>query len=175
VKHLRILSVAAVSVLALAACSKSGADKQAAAGQAPAAGASAQPTSGPDTVIAEADAPRLKAGEWRRVESDGSGPAQTTTYCESGKPLNFKHGAENCQKVELKRTFTGGLVMNLACKSKGVDMTMHANVTGDFNSHVSSDISSTIAMAGQPPQSVSGHTELTYLGPCGPGEKPDEE
>jgi hypothetical protein len=175
--RLRLVGLAAVSVslIALGACSKGGgaSSGQAAAGG---GGGAASPASGPDTVITEADLPRMKAGKWQKVESGEGDKPSTDTYCESGKPIQMQRGnPKECSKFEIKKTFLGGIVMNMTCSTPQYSMTAHATASGDFNSHWSGDVEMTMTAAGKPPMTTRFHTESTYLGPCDPGQKPDDQ
>ncbi|MGA0599774.1 DUF3617 domain-containing protein [Caulobacter sp. KR2-114] len=175
---LRLAGLAAVSVslIALGACSKGGASSgasQAAGGGS--GGGAASPASGPDTVITEADLPRLKAGKWQKVETGDDGKSSTDTYCESGRQLQMKRAdLKSCSQFEIKRTFLGGIVMNMTCGNPQYTMTAHATASGDFNSHMTSDVQMTMAVQGKPPVVTKVHTEATYLGPCDAGQKPDD-
>jgi hypothetical protein len=159
----------AVSVLALAACSKGGGTSSAGGGEAAKAGG------GPDTVITEADLPRIKAGKWQKVETGEDGKSETSSYCESGKAIQMhKPDKAQCAKFEIKRTFLGGIVMDMQCGDPAqYVMSAHATASGDFNSHVTSDSTMTLTVPGKPATTTKIHTEMTYLGACDPGEKPE--
>ncbi len=124
-------------------------------------------------MITEADLPNLKAGKWQKVESDGVSKAETSTYCEAGKPLRMaKPAKEQCAKFEIKRTFLGGIVMDMQCGDPGkYEITAHASASGDFNSHMTSDTTMSVNVPGQAPVTTKVHTDATYLGPCDAGEK----
>lgn len=175
---LRLAGLAAVSVslIALGACSKGAGGASSGASQAAAGGGAASPASGPDTVITEADLPRMKAGKWQKVETDETGKSSTETYCESGKQIQMKRAdTKECSQFEIKKTFLGGIVMNMTCGTPQYTMTAHATASGDFNSHMTSDVEMSMAVQGKPPFKSKVHTEATYLGPCDPGQKPDNE
>jgi len=165
---LRLAGLLAVSALALTACSKgAGGSSQAAGGGAAKAGG------GPDTVITEADLPRIKAGKWQKVETGDDGKTDTSSYCESGKAIQMhKPPKAQCAKFEIKRTFLGGIVMDMQCGDPAqYVMSAHATASGDFNSHVTSDSTMTMTVPGKPPTTTHVHTEMTYVGDCAPGEK----
>jgi hypothetical protein len=168
------LGLVAVSLLALAACSKGG-DTKSAAGAAASGGApaAASPATGPDTAITEADLPHIKAGKWQKVETDETGKTETSTYCESGKPIRMaKPPKEQCARYELKRTFLGGLVMDMQCGDpKQYQMTAHASASGDFNSHMVTDLDMKVEVPGRPPVVSKIHTDATYVGACDAGDK----
>jgi hypothetical protein len=82
---------------------------------------------------------------------------------------------EGCSPLTIKRTFLGGYVMDVSCKTAEYSMTSHSTLTGDFQSHVAADgvlTMQTKQMAA--PQTTKTHTEETWTGPCAPGQTPDD-
>lgn len=165
-----LIAIAALA-LAAGACSKPAAGGSSAAangGSAPAAAAS-----GPDVAITQADLPRVKAGQWQRTETEAGGTPKTSTYCDAGKAFNPAEMRGACQSVSMKRSFLGAYVFDATCAGNGMNMTMHMEAKGDFNSAISVDMNVTEAMAGQAPVKLASHSELKYLGPCPAGEGAD--
>jgi hypothetical protein len=170
------LVLAAASLCLVAGCGpKSGQTASPAGAAAPASGA-APAQGGPDTVLDFSALPHPRAGLWQTVTDTGDGQPETTTSCFSGKMPNIKMPA-SCSKVSFKRTFTGAIVSDMDCGSPGgaYHMTSHSVGTGDFQSTWASDGVLTLEMRGRPPQVVKTHAEAKYLGPCPPGQKPDDE
>ena len=170
------LALAAASLCILANCGPKGGQTASQAGPAASAPVAAAAQGGADQVIDFSALPRPRAGLWQTVTDTGDGQPETTTSCFSGKMPNIKMPA-TCSKVSFKRTFTGAIVSDMDCGSPGgaYHMISHSVGTGDFQSTWASDGVLTLEMRGRPPQVVKTHAEAKYLGPCAPGQKPDDE
>ena len=164
-------ALAVVSLCLVAACGPN-ADRNKAAGG-PATSAAA-PTSGPDQVINVSDLPHLKGGLWQMALNNGAGRPATSTSCLSGKTSAMKMPKE-CAQFTIKRTFLGAIVMDMSCATPDYTMVMHMEGTGDFQRSMASDTTMTMTMKGQPaPRVTKTHVDAHYIGPCSPGQKPDD-
>jgi hypothetical protein len=139
---------------------------------APGAGA---PASGPDVAIGLTDMPRQRAGLWKNVIDDGDGKPDVETSCASGKISALPKMPAGCSQPRLKRTLLGAYVMDLNCATPKYTMVEHAVLTGDFQTHVSGDMTMTMSINQAPTQTIKTHNDATWLGPCAPGQKPDDE
>lgn len=172
---MKLTPTAAVALAALslvAACGPKGGNATASGGAPAAAGA---PASGPDVQINLADLPRQKAGLWQTVIDDGDGKPATMTTCASGKIPAMPKMPPGCSQFSIKKTFLGHYVMDMNCATPEFTMVMHSESQGDFQSHMSSDATMTMSSKQMAPKTSKMHTEATYMGPCAPGQKPDDE
>jgi hypothetical protein len=170
--RLTFVSVATLATFALlAACSPNGGGNTTASGAA-AAGA---PASGPDVQINIADMPRQRAGLWKTVLDDGDGKPDTSTNCMSGNVPAIPKMPAECKQFTLKKTFLGAYVMDMSCATPEYSMTAHAVVSGDPQSHLVGDSTMTMSTKDQPTKSMKMHTDATWVGPCAPGQKPDDD
>ena len=137
----------------------------------PAASAAA-PTSGPDRVISVSDLPHLKGGLWQMAIHNVDGRGATSTSCLSGKTSAMAM-AEECAQFTIKRTFLGAIVMDMTCAAPDYTMVIHSVGSGDFQRSMVSDTNMT--MKGQPaPRITNTHVDAHYIGPCSPGQRPDD-
>ena len=165
-------AVTLAGVCLLAACGSKPDGHAAQSGAVASAGA---PASGPDQVINFADLPHPKAGLWREVQDDGDGKPTTDTTCLSGKAPTMKMPKE-CSQFSIKHTFLGAYVMDMNCATPDFTMVSHANMSGDFQSKMSSDMTMTMASTAHPvAQTTKMHGDYSYVGPCAPGQKPDDD
>jgi hypothetical protein len=165
-------SLAVVSLLA--ACAPKGGGNVTAA--APAAGApAAAPESGPDVQINLADLPRPRAGLWEHIIDNGDGKPDTMKTCLSGKTPTMPKMPPGCSLFSIKRTFLGHIVMDMNCTTPQVTMVMHSEASGDFQNNMSSDATMTMTSKQGGTHTTKLHSEAHYLGPCAPGQKPDDE
>jgi Protein of unknown function (DUF3617) len=168
---LTLASTAALAAFALlAACSPKGGAGSTASGAAAAGG----PASGPDVQIDVADMPHQRAGQWKTVLDDGDGKPDVSTSCMSGKTPAIPKMPAECKQFTLKKTFLGAYVMDMSCSTPEYSMTAHAVVTGDTQSHLVGDSTMTMTMKDQPTRTMKMHTDATWVGPCAPGETPDD-
>jgi len=155
----------------VAACGKSGANSG--AGGSPPATAAA-PSSGPDTPLAYADLPHPRAGLWQTTTDNGDGHPDTSTTCLSGQAPAMAKMPDGCAQPSIKRTFTGQIVIDASCKTPHFSMTGHSVSSGDFQNHVSTDSETSMTMGSQPTRSSKIHIDSRWIGPCPPGQKPDD-
>ena len=118
---------------------------------------------GPDITIAATDLPRPKAGLWETISTTEGQPPTTERHCEKGEPIK-PPVTKDCAKFEFKRTLLGGVEMNIACGPHS-DITVHAVINGDFNSHYVSDTEGSVTIPGHPPMVIKTHSEARYVGP----------
>jgi hypothetical protein len=162
-------ALAMAGLCVLAACGPNAGGNATAAG-----GGTTVAAAGPDQVINFSDLPHPKAGLWQTTTDNGDGkPPTTDTKCLSGKMPSVTVPKE-CSQFTLKRTMLGAYVMDMNCASPDFTLVSHANMTGDFQSQMSSDMTMTMTMKGQPPQTTKTHEDSKYVGPCAPGQTPDD-
>jgi hypothetical protein len=170
---MKLTPTAAVALAALslvAACGPKGGGNATASGGGPGASGA----SGPDVQINLADLPRPKAGLWQNVIDNGDGKPDTTTSCLSGKAPAMPKMPAGCSQFSIKRTFLGHVVMDMNCTTPQFTMVMHSEATGDFQSNMSSDATMTMSTPQMAAKTSKLHTEAHYLGPCPPGQAPDD-
>jgi hypothetical protein len=168
------LALAALSLLV--ACGPKAGGNAAAAGGAPGAGAPAAgaPASGPDVEVNFADLPHQRAGLWKTVIDDGDGKPADMTSCVSGKLPAMPKMPAGCSQFTIKKTFLGAYVMDMNCATPDFTMVAHSVATGDFQSHMSADMTMTMSGKQMPSRTSKMHSEATYVGPCAPGQKFDD-
>jgi hypothetical protein len=164
------------SLCLIAACGQKGGNATASAGgTSSGGGAPAAATSGADTTLTMADLPHPKAGLWETTITDTDLPKPSTdTNCLSGQAPSMTKMPEGCADLSIKRTFTGQIVIDANCKTPQFTMVAHSVSTGDFQTHMSTDSESTMTMQGQPPRMSKMHIDAHWVGPCAPGQKPDD-
>ena len=163
----RTALVLVAGVALIAGCSKAGGSAQTTASTSGAPAAA--PSSGPDTVITQADLPHPKAGMWVVSSSTNGGPPHTSQSCYHGEPFKMnEHPVPGCTGLVLKRTFLGDYVMDAACGSQGgLSSSMHMVVHGDFlGGAYTTDGVAHIAMPGRPAMDITTHSEAHWMGPC---------
>ena len=172
---MKLRTTAALAAVALlAGCGpKGGGAATAPAGGGPSAGG-APAASGPDVQISLSDLPRPKAGLWQNVIDDGDGKPDTVTSCLSGRIPAMPKTPRGCSQFSIKRTFLGHIVMDMNCATPEFKMVMHSEATGDFQNSMSSDATMTMSGPHVPARTTKIHTEARYLGPCAPGQTPDD-
>ena len=143
-------------------------------GGASAGGAPAAPASGPDVQSDLSNMPHQRAGLWKSVIDDGDGKPETTTTCMSGKAPPVPKTPAGCSQFSIKRTFLGAYVMDINCATADYTMVDHAVLTGDLQSHVTGDSTMTMSTKQTPTRTIKMHNEATWIGPCAPGQKPDD-
>lgn len=171
-------AAAALATFALlTACSPKGGGTSTAASGAPAPGAPASgaPASGPDVQVALSSLPRPRAGLWKSTLDDGDGKPAESTSCLSGKTPEIPKMPAGCSQFSIKRTFTGAYVMDMSCTTPDYTMVAHSVATGDFQTHMSGDTTMTMSTRKTPTRTLKMHTEKTWIGPCAPGQKPDDD
>ncbi|HEY3950152.1 DUF3617 domain-containing protein [Phenylobacterium sp.] len=167
-----LASAAALATFALlAGCSPKGGGTTTASGAA-AAGA---PASGPDVQVDLANMPHQRAGLWKTVLDDGDGKPDVSTTCMSGETPAVPKMPATCKQFTIKRTFLGAYVMDMDCATADYSMTAHAVVTGDVQTHLTGDSTITMSINHAPTQTIKSHTDATWIGPCAPGQKPDDD
>ena len=172
---MRLLPAATLTLAAfalLAACSPKGGGNAASGGSAASGGGAA--ASGPDVEVKMSDLPHPRAGLWKIVIDDGDGKPTTLTTCHSGKQPEMPKMPAGCSQFSIKRTFLGTYVMDMNCVTPQFSMTSHATASGDFQSHVVGDGVMTMSGKGIPAKTIKSHTEETWVGPCAPGQTPDD-
>jgi len=122
------------------------------------------PSQEPGTPVAEAAMPHPKAGLWR-WDSRAAGRRQ---LCLSGQLLSVLAARPGCPQARRIRNAIGAYVVEARCSAGSVRRTW-AKVTGDYSRAFSVDIAIDDARAG-----VSDHQDYRYLGPCAPGQRPDD-
>lgn len=169
---MKLMSACAMALL-LAACSPKGGGAGAGASGFPAPGAPA--AAGPEVPVDLANMPRQRAGLWKSVLDEGDGKPVTSTTCLSGHAPAVPKMPAGCGPFTIKRTIMGAYVMDLSCATAAYTMVMHQVASGDFQTHVSGD--STMTMSGKQgtaSRTMKMHNDMTWVGPCAPGQAPDD-
>lgn len=171
-KRAPVATTAIVAAILLAGCGPQG------SGAATAAKATAAPAAaagGPDVQVALADMPRLKAGLWKSTIDTGDGKPGSLTSCVSGESPAVQHLPPCFKQLDIKRTFQGAYVVDSTCATPDFTMTSHAVMTGDFQSTMSSSATTTTTTPGTPPKIARTRMDSRYVGPCAPGQPPDDQ
>ncbi len=150
----------------IAGCSKAGGNAQTTASTSGAPAAA--PSSGPDTVITQADLPHPKAGLWVVSSSTNGGPPHTSQSCYHGEPFKMnEHPVPGCTGMVLKRTFLGDYVMDANCAEHGFESSMHMVVHGDWTGGAyTTNGAMHMVFPGRPPMDITTHSEAHWMGPC---------
>ena len=164
-------AAALAALLLLTACGPKGGGASTAASGAPAASA---PASGPDVQVDLANMPHQRPGLWKSVLDDGDGKPDESTSCKSGKIPAIPKMPAGCSQFTIKRTFLGAYVMDMSCKTPDFTMVAHSVATGDFQTHMTGDSTMTMSTKQMATRTIKMHTEETWLGPCAPGQTPDD-
>jgi hypothetical protein len=170
VKPTLVATTAIVVISLLAACGPKGGGAATAAN-----GAAAPAAAVPDVPVALADMPRLKAGLWKSTIDTGDGKPGSLTSCVSGKSPAVQHLPPCFKQLDIKRTFQGAYVVDSTCATPGFTMTSHAVMTGDFQSTMSSSATTTTTTPEAAPKITQTHMDSRYIGPCPPGQPPDDQ
>ncbi|MFI4936315.1 MAG: DUF3617 domain-containing protein [Caulobacterales bacterium] len=165
------MALAMAGLCLVTACGPKGGNTAAAGGAAVTGGA---PASGPDQVVNFSDLPHPRAGLWQETLDNGDGKPATTTSCLSGKTPSVKM-PKDCSQFTIKRTFLGAYLIDMNCAMPEFTMVSHAEATGDFQTSMSSDMTMTMTPKGQAPRTTKMHVESHFIGPCAPGQTPDDE
>jgi hypothetical protein len=168
----------AVSVVALAGCSKpadnTAANATNAAAATPAAAtpaatpAAPAAAAGPAGPISVAELPAPTAGQWSRSSSQDGAAAEPGTKCMDGKPIDPTDGVMKCPKMDATRTATGGFVVIADCTGGGpggMSAKLSLAGEGDFTKSFTTD--ATMTMTGGPggAMTTKNHSVYTYVGP----------
>ena len=70
------------------------------------------PASGGDKIIAEADLPVPRAGDWAETITQAGKPPQTQHHCETGKPIDAAALTRSCSQFTTKHTPQGDWVID---------------------------------------------------------------
>ena len=81
---------------------------------------------------------------------------------------------QTCAKSDVRKT-AAGYMTDAVCTVNGMSMTTHSDITGDFDSAYSMNVTS--KASGTPngvPRETAMTVEAKWLGPCKPGQKPGD-
>jgi hypothetical protein len=108
------------------------------------------------------------------VAGDDFDPRAPTVLCLARHVVNVGRLAKTCP---IKTAFDGHrAVVDGVCTTHGAQMTIHGVATGDFQTDYKADLTISIAPGrGAPTQTLRSHGEYRYVGPCAPGETPDDQ
>jgi len=134
-------------------------------------------------VVARADEmPTRKPGLWeiRMLDAATKAAGMTMQQCTDAatdKDLTSNlspMAKQTCSKNDVKKT-AAGYMTDAVCTVNDMSMTSHSDVTGDFNSaytvQVTSKVSGTSAGG---PRETTMTVEAKWLGPCKPDQKPGD-
>ena len=125
---------------------------------------SRSPPEEPGAPVTSAALPHPKAGLWQWSSHAGG----QKRLCLSGQlltPLTPRFGCPTSRQI---RTISGAYVVETRCESGQVSRTW-AKTTGDYNRAFSLDIAVNDSRG-----DISDHADYRYLGPCAPGQRPDD-
>ena len=123
------------------------------------------PPQEPGAPVAAAALPHPKAGLWKWASQAG-GQKQ---LCLSGQllaPLTARPGCPISRQI---RTGGGAYVVEASCQTGPVSRTW-AKTRGDYDRAFSLDI-----VIADSRGDISDHADYRYLGPCAPGQRPDDQ
>lgn len=135
------------------------------------------------TLAASADdLPTRKPGLWeiRMLDAATKAAGMTMQQCTDAatdKDLTSNlspMAKQTCSKNEVRKTAAGYLT-DAVCTVNGMSVTSHSDVTGDFNSAYTVQVTSKVS--GTPagvPRETTITVEAKWLGPCKPDQKPGD-
>jgi hypothetical protein len=136
----------------------------------------------PATVASALELPTRKAGLWelKMLRAGSPSPEMTMQHCtdettDKKMTSTFQPmSKEMCAKNDTQKTATG-FVTDSVCTISGITLSSHSEVTGDFNSAYSVQVTSHNdgAPVGAPKDSAMT-LEAKYLGPCHADQKPGD-
>jgi hypothetical protein len=115
--------------------------------------------------VAAAALPHPKGGLWQ-WKSQAAGSRQ---LCLSGQLLAPLAARPGCPVTRRIRTFSGAYVVEARCPSGQVSRTW-AKTSGDYARAFSVDV-----IIDDSHGDISDHADYRYLGPCAPGQRPDDQ
>lgn len=141
--------------------------------------ARAAPSASAHTSVAQGDLPRIREGLWAATVSienpyGASIHDATAKICEGGASLMLAKAGRHCSKMSFRRMAGGSITLDSACADGEVATTSHTVYSGDFASAFTSEDETRLTMAGRPPRTMKLHKAFRYLGPCAPGQRPDD-
>lgn len=81
---------------------------------------------------------------------------------------------QTCSRNDVRKT-AAGYMTDAVCTVNGMSMTSHSDVTGDFNSAYTVQVTSKVSGApASVPQETTMTVEAKWLGPCKPDQKPGD-
>ena len=126
--------------------------------------------------------PTRKPGLWeiRMLDSATKAAGMTMQQCtdaatDKDMTSNLSPMAkQSCSRHEVRKT-AAGYMTDAVCTVNGMSMTSHSDVTGDFNSAYTVQVTS--KTSGTPsgvPRETTMTVEAKWLGPCKPDQKPGD-
>ena len=135
----------------------------------------------PVTAGQAIDLPTRKPGLWElKMQGSGSGQNVAIQHC-TDETIDKKMNAavqplatEACSAPTIQKTATG-YTNDSVCKVAGMTTTSHAEITGDFNSAYTVEVTShnENPLPGVPKESATT-LDAKWLGPCKDGQKPGD-
>jgi hypothetical protein len=135
------------------------------------------------TLTASADElPTRKPGLWeiRMLDTATKAAGMTMQQCTDAatdKDLTSNlspMAKQTCSRNDVRKT-AAGYMTDAVCTVNGMSMTSHSDVTGDFNSAYTVQVTSKVS--GTPaggPRETTMTVEAKWLGPCKPDQKPGD-
>ena len=123
------------------------------------------PPEEPGTPIAAAALPHPKAGLWK-WSSHAGGVKQ---LCLSGQLLAALAERPGCAISRQVHTVAGAYVVEAKCQASPVSRTW-AKTAGDYNRAFTLDV-----VIDDTRGDITDHADYRYLGPCAPGQHPDDQ
>lgn len=135
------------------------------------------------TTVARADEmPTRKPGLWeiRMLDAATKAAGMTMQQCTDAatdKDLTSNlspMAKQTCSRNDVRKT-AAGYMADAVCTVNGMSMTSHSDVTGDFNSAYTVQVTSKVSGApGGVPRETTITIEAKWLGPCKPDQKPGD-
>lgn len=118
--------------------------------------------------------PNVRPGHWKQVGGDDYDAAEPLQMCLSGRAIGVAGALSHCPNARTTTTATS-ITIDAACQVRRAQMSLHGVASGDFQTHYSADMTLTITPpAPGKPMQMRKHGEYRWVGPCAPGETPDD-
>lgn len=151
------LAVIGAAALILTSCSDGGPGKGSAAGLAPSAAGS--------QVLAAADLPRIKPGEWEVRTTEDGGAVDVVRQCvEADEAEILPTGSDDCPA---KISKAGGVyIVESTCPSEGYVSHTRMTMRGDFQRRYAGELDLVVSAAGAEVSRYKQRMEARFIGPC---------
>jgi hypothetical protein len=133
------------------------------------------------TLAAQTQLPTRKAGLWESTMSgtsslaaDGVGKIKHCIDASTDRAaMTGAMAGKQCEQGPVVKT-AAGYEMEATCKIGGMTSKSKSIVSGDFNSQVTVDVTSSITTGSGPAKESKTKIEARYVGPCEAGQKPGD-
>ena len=126
------------------------------------------------SAAAPAVMPTVRAGYWELTKTMPGRPPLVEHKCRGAAapavPLR-----KECTTLAVNRATDAKYLIDARCAARGMNMSLHVEVSGDLQTRFSGDLTSRMRMAPNQPEMVGHeHTDARYLGSCPAGMKPSD-